>query len=114
MPDQRGTSAAWPILDEDNKLMGILVLSQPPESGGFSDYAANIASFVASTIEHVIERGFDSLTGLINWPGFAALLDEACGAQSDDSSADDEMTTFLAHSGCLMGSRGSVRRAPGP
>jgi diguanylate cyclase (GGDEF)-like protein len=84
VPSARGASAAWPILDENSKLTGILILSQPPEVNGFSDYAANISSFVASTIEHVIERGFDTLTGLINWPGFEALLQEACNSQLDD------------------------------
>ncbi len=58
--------------------IGVLVLSH---GGADPEYAARLSGligFVVSTIEHVIERDFDALTGLIRWPNFEHQLDEAC------------------------------------
>ena len=58
--------------------IGVLVLSH---GGADAEYTARLNSligFVVSTIEHVIERDFDALTGLIRWPNFEHQLDEAC------------------------------------
>ena len=73
-PDPRERSRSWPIIEDGRRLAGILVLSRPTTTAKLTDHSESLASFVASTIEHVIERGFDSLTGLISWPGFESTL----------------------------------------
>jgi diguanylate cyclase (GGDEF)-like protein len=78
-PNTHDRSRSWPILEEGRRLAGILVLSRPASSDHWNDHASSLASFIASTIEHVLERSFDALTGLINWPSFETALDTACG-----------------------------------
>jgi diguanylate cyclase (GGDEF)-like protein len=77
-PDPRDRSRAWPILEEGKNLVGILVLSRAVDVGKLSEQDTSMVGFVVSTIEYVMERGFDSLTGLINWPGFESSLESAC------------------------------------
>jgi diguanylate cyclase (GGDEF)-like protein len=72
--DPRERSRSWPIIEDGKRLAGILVLSRPATMVKLTDHSASLATFVASTIEHVIERGFDSLTGLISWPGFESSI----------------------------------------
>jgi diguanylate cyclase (GGDEF)-like protein len=83
-PDPRERSRSWPILEDGKHVMGVLVLSRPANMAKLTDDSRNIVNFVVSTIEHVIERGFDQLTGLINWPGFETSLAEACGSGNTD------------------------------
>ena len=82
-PDPRERSRAWPVLDDGSRLAGVVVLSRAVDAGKLSEHSASLASFVVSTIEHVLERGFDSLTGLINWPGFEGALRDACRDNTD-------------------------------
>jgi diguanylate cyclase (GGDEF)-like protein len=77
-PDPRDRSRAWPVLEEGKTLVGILVLSRAITVGKLNDQDASMVDFVVSNIEYVLERGFDSLTGLINWPGFESSLESAC------------------------------------
>ncbi|MCP4000074.1 MAG: EAL domain-containing protein [Gammaproteobacteria bacterium] len=77
-PDPRERSRVWPIISDGKRLTGILVLSRSTKMVRLTDHSVSLASFVASTVEHVIERGFDSLTGLISWPGFEHSLEIAC------------------------------------
>ena len=77
-PDPRDRSRAWPIREEGENLVGILVLSRAVNVGKLSDQDTCLVGFVVSTIEYIMERGFDSLTGLINWPGFELSLGSAC------------------------------------
>ena len=76
--DPRDRSRAWPILEDGKTLVGILVLSRAVTVGKLSEQDTSMVGFVVSTIEYVMERGFDSLTGLINWPGFESSLETAC------------------------------------
>jgi diguanylate cyclase (GGDEF)-like protein len=83
-PDPRERSRSWPIIEGGKRLAGILILSRPATMAKLSEHSASLASFVASTIEHMIERGFDSLTGLISWPGFESSLSAECESGSDN------------------------------
>jgi diguanylate cyclase (GGDEF)-like protein len=85
-PDARERSRTWPIIEDGKRLAGILVLSRPTNMIKLTDHSVSLASFVSSTIEHVIERGFDSLTGLISWPGFETSLEAACEEGGDNDS----------------------------
>lgn len=86
-PDARDRIRSWPILKDDKEVVGVLVLSRPAKTVQLSDHSNSLVNFVASTIEHIIERGFDPLTGLINWPGFESAIEAACsGGRPDDFS----------------------------
>jgi diguanylate cyclase (GGDEF)-like protein len=83
-PDPHDRTRSWPILKQDKRVVGILMLSRPAKRVKLSDHSNSLMNFVVSTIEHVLERGFDPLTGLMNWPGFEASLEAACtGGQPD-------------------------------
>ena len=84
-PDPKSKSRSWPILENDNRLVGAVILSRKSSSAEFGDHVAAMAGFVAATIEHVIERSFDRLTGLINWSGFEAQLKTACEPEAPNS-----------------------------
>ncbi len=68
---------SWPILDEDNRLIGLLALSWPKQKSGISEASLSLAGFVVTTLELVLERAFDPLTGLLNWPAFESALSRA-------------------------------------
>jgi diguanylate cyclase (GGDEF)-like protein len=76
--DELGDTYSTLIRQNAETPIGVLVLSH---GGADPEYAARLSGligFVVSTIEHVIERDFDALTGLILWPNFEHQLDEAC------------------------------------
>ncbi|MDP6616507.1 MAG: EAL domain-containing protein [Gammaproteobacteria bacterium] len=81
-PDARARSRSWPILQEGH-LARIMALSRPGKAPIWSTHTVALIEFAVSTIEHVLERNFDPLTGLINWPGFETALDAACGDLED-------------------------------
>lgn len=85
-PDPRERTRSWPILEKGKHLAGILVLSRPANMAKLTNHSISLAGFVVSTIEHVMERGFDGLTGFINWPGFESSLAEACQDASSNYS----------------------------
>ena len=76
--DELGDTYSTLIRQNADTPIGVLVLSH---GGADPEYAARLSGligFVVSTIEHVIERDFDALTGLVRWPNFEHQLDEAC------------------------------------
>jgi diguanylate cyclase (GGDEF)-like protein len=78
MPDPSERTRSWPVMTEGNQLSGILVLSRAAKTRPFSDDAFSLVNFVISTLENLLERGFDPLTGLMKWPDFESALAEAC------------------------------------
>lgn len=75
--DPRARTRSWPILESGDRLAGLLILSKPPTNGKWGTHTENLAGFVVSTIERILEQGFDALTGLANWSGFEASLELA-------------------------------------
>ena len=76
--DELGDTYSTLIHQNAETPIGVLVLSH---GGADPEYAARLSGligFVVSTIEHVIERDFDALTGLVRWPNFEHQLDDAC------------------------------------
>ncbi len=70
-------SYAWPVLEDGKRLVGALVLTRTGGVAKMSSQTRNTAGFVASTIEHLLEKSFDAVTGLMTWPGFEAATDAA-------------------------------------
>jgi diguanylate cyclase (GGDEF)-like protein len=79
-PGPHDRTYSWPILEENKNVIGVLVLSRPAKMAKLSDHSNSLMNFVVSTIEHVLERGFDSLTSLINWSTFETALEVACSS----------------------------------
>jgi len=68
------TDRCWPIQNENHELIGLLLLSWPSKSADTRILQVSLASFVVTTIELVLERSFDPLTRLLNWPAFENTL----------------------------------------
>lgn len=68
------TDRCWPILNENQEIIGLLLLSWPSKSADISTLQNSLAGFVVTTIELVLERAFDPLTRLLNWPAFENAL----------------------------------------
>ena len=65
-----------PILEDKRFPIGILSL-QGKGDAEFSERLQDIAEPLASSIEFVIERDYDALTGLPKWPVFEQQLKDA-------------------------------------
>jgi len=76
--DEHQRARSWPIIEDGNRLTGILVLSRPASVEKLNEHSISLAGFVVSAAQYILERGFDSLTGLTNWPGFEPALEQAC------------------------------------
>ncbi len=85
-PDPRERARCWPILEEGKTLTGVLVLSRPANMAKLGERSAAIAGFVNSTIENLLERSFDPVTGLMSWPGFEQALQRARHDESSEYS----------------------------
>jgi diguanylate cyclase (GGDEF)-like protein len=75
---------AWPIINERKQLIGLLVLAWPQTKADSSEKSTSLAGLVATTIELVLERAFDPLTGLLNWPAFEQALAQAYEDEGND------------------------------
>ena len=64
----------WPMLNDNQEIIGLLLLSWPGKSTDISTLQNSLAGFVMTTIELVLERAFDPLTRLLNWPAFESSL----------------------------------------
>ena len=67
-------SRCWPIINENQEIIGLLLISWPSRSKDISVLQNNLAGFVVTTIELVLERAFDPLTRLLNWSAFENSL----------------------------------------
>ena len=85
-PDPRERSRCWPVLEEGRRLTGVMVFSRPTNIAKIGERTMGLAAFVVSTIEHMLEKGFDPVTGLINWPSFERALEAATGDEPDNTS----------------------------
>ena len=84
-PDPREPSRSWPLLEDGKHLAGVLVLTRPINMAKLDERAVNLGGFVASTIEHLLEKSFDPVTGLMSWPGFEQALETARDDQTGRS-----------------------------
>jgi diguanylate cyclase (GGDEF)-like protein len=64
----------WPMLNNNQEIIGLLLFSWPGKSTDISTLQNSLAGFVMTTIELVLERAFDPLTRLLNWPAFESSL----------------------------------------
>ena len=55
-PDPRERSRYWPVFVNGSNLAGALILSRAANMAKLGDRSCNTASFVASTIEHLLEK----------------------------------------------------------
>jgi diguanylate cyclase (GGDEF)-like protein len=78
--DPRDRSRTWPILEDGKNLIGILVLSRPANMAKLGEQSESFASFLLSTIEQVLERGFDPVTRTSSWQSFETELTRDCDA----------------------------------
>jgi len=85
-PDAKDRNRSWPVLENGQELAGVLVLSRSAGSWNGDTRAVSIGGFVSSTVEHLLERSFDPVTGLMTWPGFEQALSEARSDNSDEHS----------------------------
>ncbi len=83
-PDSRERARCWPILEDGKVLAGVMVLSRPANVAKLCSRSTSIAGFIASTIENLLERSFDAVTGLMTWPGFEQALMAARDRQQGD------------------------------
>jgi diguanylate cyclase (GGDEF)-like protein len=75
---------SWPVLDERKQLIGLLILSWPRATQEITETTSSLAGLVVTTIELVLERAFDPLTGLLNWPAFETALATAYAAENSE------------------------------
>jgi diguanylate cyclase (GGDEF)-like protein len=84
-PNPREPVAIWPVLENGSRLIGILALSRSSDAAQWSRHTDSLVRLVVSGLERILEREFDSLTGLGNWSSFEAQLKNACLALSNRS-----------------------------
>ena len=69
-----------PLLDKHGNLEGVLAQLGRVENTEFSRAERRFMSHIVRKVEHVIERSFDTMTGLMNRSGFEAQLQESAQA----------------------------------
>jgi len=84
-PDSRERARCWPIFEDGKQLAGVMVLSRPANMAKLGSGSTSIAGFITSTIENLLERSFDAVTGLMTWPGFEQALTAATESSHDES-----------------------------
>lgn len=87
--DAENRNLTLPVLQSGQRLAGVLMLQRKRAGRPYLAKTRSIASFVTTTLEHMLEKTFDMVTGLMNWRNFEQALEDLC---SDDSSA-----TILAY-----------------
>jgi diguanylate cyclase (GGDEF)-like protein len=88
-PNVREPIAIWPVLENASRLVGILVLSRSDKISQWSRHTDSLVRLVVSGLERILEREYDSLTGLVNWSGFESVLNTV------RDSADDCILMFM-------------------
>lgn len=69
-----------PLLDKQGNLEGVLAQLGRVSGGGFNDAERRFMGHIVRKVEYVIERSFDTMTGLMNRSGFDAQLSESSQA----------------------------------
>ena len=76
-----------PLMDKHDNVEGFLALLGRVTNEPFDNAHRRFMSNITRKVEHVIEQSFDSMTGLMNRPGFEAQLREswkALAAENDE------------------------------
>ncbi len=68
---------ATPVVVDENKMEGILVFANHPESPDFGKREHALLQAIAANISSIVEARFDSLTGMVNRNEFEYLLDKS-------------------------------------
>ena len=74
-----------PLLDQNGNVEGLFGQLGRVDKTAFSNGDRRFISHIVRKIEHVIERSFDSMTGLTNRSGFEAQLHESWKALTSDT-----------------------------
>ena len=82
-----------PLMDKHGNLEGVLAQLGRVNDGEFSNSERRFMAHIVRKVEHVIERSFDAMTGLINRSGFEAQLHES-GKSLDDTKAPHQVIYF--------------------
>ena len=72
-----------PLMDKHGNLEGVLAQLGRVNDDEFSKAERRFMAHIVRKVEHVIERSFDTMTGLMNRSGFEAQLHESAQALSD-------------------------------
>ncbi len=85
---ERGYQALLsPILDRHGNLEGVLAQLGRVDGREFSRADRRFMAHIVRKVEHVIERSFDTMTGLMNRAGFEAQLRESAKSLTGDSAS---------------------------
>ncbi|NND54347.1 MAG: EAL domain-containing protein, partial [Gammaproteobacteria bacterium] len=76
----------WPVFSNGTSLSGAFVLARAADQKPLGERSCKTASFIASTIEHLLEKAFDPVTGLSTWPHFEIALENAREAEAVNAS----------------------------
>ncbi|MEE4186260.1 MAG: EAL domain-containing protein [Gammaproteobacteria bacterium] len=80
--DSEQRQLVLPVLQSGQRLAGVLVLQRSRAGRPYQAKTKSIASFVTTTLEHMLEKTFDAVTGLMNWRNFEHALEELGGAEA--------------------------------
>ncbi|MDX1498537.1 MAG: EAL domain-containing protein [Woeseiaceae bacterium] len=85
---ERGYQALLsPLLDRHGNLEGVLAQLGRVDEREFSRADRRFMAHIVRKVEHVIERSFDSMTGLMNRAGFEAQLRESAKSLAGDAAS---------------------------
>jgi len=76
-----------PLMDTHGNVEGFLALLGRVSNQPFDDAHRRFMANITRKVEHVIEQSFDSMTGLMNRPGFEAQLHESWKSLASENDA---------------------------
>ena len=76
---------ATPVVVDEDKMEGILVFANHPESPDFGKREHALLQAIAANISNIVEARFDSLTGLVNRNEFEYLLEKSMSGSRSKS-----------------------------
>jgi len=85
--DQGYQTLLCPVLDNRDNVEGMLALLSRVSGEPFTTAHRRFMSHIVRKVEHVIEKSFDTMTGLMNRSGFEAQLQEAGKSLESDDDA---------------------------
>lgn len=83
-PDPQLRLRSWPIFEGGQRLAGVLIMSCSEDLPAIPQRSIGLAAFVVSTVEHLLDKGYDAVTGLMKWSEFETGLEQACADQAED------------------------------
>lgn len=81
--DQGYQTLLCPLMDRQGNLEGVLAQLGRVNGGEFSKAERRFMAHIVRKVEYVIERSFDTMTGLMNRSGFEAQLQESAKSLQD-------------------------------